>query len=96
MDAALLASTGSDYEGFEAEFRIFISERYNIVSLFADTMWLFLALAVVVVIGAFLRFRRRRQYFRKWEEEERLHSTDFDYGDPDTPEATDDEEPWRS
>jgi hypothetical protein len=59
-------------------------------------MWLFVALAVVVVIGAFLRFRRRRQYYRRWEEEENLHSTDFDYGDPDNPEATDDEEPWRS
>jgi len=48
-----------------------------------------------VIIGFFLALRRRRQYYRKWEEEERLASTDFDYGDPDEPERPDDDEPWR-
>jgi len=36
-----------------------------------------------------------KEYYKKWEEEEKLHSTDFDYGDPDNPEQTDDEEPWQ-
>jgi hypothetical protein len=34
-------------------------------------------------------------YYKKWEEDEKYQSTDFDYGDPDNPEQIDDEdEPW--
>ena len=44
-----------------------------------------------------MRYRKKRSYYKKWEEEEKLHSTDFDYGDPDNPETTDDDgESWRS
>ncbi|HUV30953.1 MAG TPA: hypothetical protein VMY05_07700 [Acidobacteriota bacterium] len=96
VDEALMASTGSNYDDFEAEFRLFVLKRFNIVTLFMDTIWLWLALAVVVIVGAILQFRRRRKYYKQWEEQERLHSTDFDYGDPENPERTDDEdEPWR-
>lgn len=95
IDEALMASTGSDYAGFEEEVRLYLTGRYNLATLFMDTMYFWLALAFVVVIGAMLYFKRRREYYRKWEEEEKLHSTDFDYGDPDNPEAPDDDEPWR-
>lgn len=95
LDDALMASTGSDYAQFEHEFQTFFTTRYNLVTLMADTMWLWLALALVVVIGAYLKFRKRRHYYRKWEEEEKYHSTDFDYGDPRNPEKPDDDEPWR-
>ncbi len=95
-DKALVLSTGSDYDGFEREFQTHWSSRFNIVTLLADTMWLWLMLALVVVVGAFLKYRKRRQYYRKWEQEEKYQSTDFDYGDPDKPERTDDDEPWRS
>jgi hypothetical protein len=54
-------------------------------------------MAAVVVVAGFVRYRKRRQYYRKWEAEKELQSTDFDYGDPDNPEQTDGEdEPWRS
>jgi hypothetical protein len=95
-DEALMASTGSDYQGFEDEFRALLMKRFNVVSLFMDTIFLWLGLAVIVVVGGILQFRRRRRYYKKWEDYEKLHSTDFDYGDPDHPERIDDEdEPWR-
>ncbi|MCK4461083.1 MAG: LPXTG cell wall anchor domain-containing protein, partial [candidate division Zixibacteria bacterium] len=70
--------------------------HFNIATLFMDTMFFWLGLAMIVIIAAFLRYRKRRKYYKQWEEEEKLHSTDFDYGDPDNPEQIDDDEPWRS
>ena len=97
LDAALVASTGSNYREFEDEYRQYLRTHYNLVTLFTDTMYFWLGLAVIVVIGAFLQFRKRRKYYKKWEEQERLQSTDFDYGDSDQTEQIDDEdEPWRS
>jgi hypothetical protein len=97
ISEALTTSTGATYREFEKEFNGYLSQRYNVASLFLDTMWFWLALAMIVVIGAFLRYRKRRQYYKKWEEAEKYQSTDFDYGDPDHPERIDDEdEPWRS
>lgn len=96
IDEALMASTGSSYREFEDEFQQYLSGHYNLVTLFTDTMYFWLALAVIVVIGAFLQYRKRRKYYKKWEKEEKLQSTDFDYGDPNRPEKIDDEdEPWR-
>ncbi len=97
IDAALVASTGSNYGEYEEEYRQYLRSHYNLVTLFTDTMYFWLALAVIVVIGAFLQFLKRRKYYKKWEEQERLQSTDFDYGDSDQTEQIDDEdEPWRS
>jgi len=96
-DAALMAATGSNLNGFQAEVWAGFRTRFNVVSLFMDTLLFWLALAVVVVVGAILNIRKRRKFYRQWEEDEKLHSTDFDYGDPDNPEAQDDEdEPWRN
>ncbi len=97
VDDALMASCGADHKDFEDEYHEFLIMHYNVATLFSETMYFWLALAVLLIIGATLRYRRRRQYYRKWEREERLHSTDFDYGDPDHPEQIDDDdEPWRS
>ncbi|MBD3401706.1 hypothetical protein GF420_02335 [candidate division GN15 bacterium] len=97
LDSALIAATGSDLAGFEQEVRVYLTQRFNLASLLVDTMFLWVLLAVVIIIGGILAIKRRRDYYRKWEEEEQLHSTDFDYGDPDFPERTDDDddEPWR-
>ena len=95
MDQALMVSTGSKYADFESEFRVYLQGRFNLVGLLADTMYFWLFLAIITVIGFILWLLRRRTYYRKWEEEERLASTDFDYGDPDNPEDADDDEPWR-
>ncbi len=92
---ALMASTGSNYRDFDEEIRVYLRQRFNLIGLVADTMYFWLALAIIVVIGFILKMRKRRQYYKKWEEEEKLASTDFDYGDPDNPEDADDDEPWR-
>ncbi len=96
LDDALMASCGASSQEFENEFREHLRLRYNIVTLFTDTMYLWIALALIVLVGVFLRYRKRRQYYKKWEQEETLQSTDFHYGDPAHPEKIDDDdEPWR-
>jgi len=95
IDNALEGSIGATYAEFEREFETYLEKRFNIVALFVNTMYLWVALAIVVVIGAFLKYKKRRSYYKKWEEDEKYHSTDFDYGDPDNPEQIDDDEPWR-
>ena len=97
MDEAMNNSIGGNYKEFENEYRKYLSERYNLTSLFMDTSYFWIAMAVIVVAAGFVRYRKRRQYYRTWEAEEKLQSTDFDYGDPDNPEQIDGEdEPWRS
>ncbi len=96
IDKSLVAATGATYMEFEEEFLETLATRYNLVTLFMDTMLFWLGLAIIVVIATYLRYRRRRQYYKRWEREETLHSTDFDYGDPDHPEQKDDDEAWRS
>ena len=97
VDAALTTATGSNFLEFQEEFNQHLAKQFNLITVFMDTMVLWLGLAVIVVIGAFMRYRKKRSYYKKWEEEEKLHSTDFDYGDPDNPETTDDDgESWRS
>ncbi len=94
-DVALLAATGSNHDGFDKEFLASLHNRFNLVSLFMDTIYLWIALAVVLIAGGVRSIRRRRQYYEELDEHDKLHSTDFDYGDPDNPEQPDDDEPWR-
>lgn len=96
-DSALMASTGSNYADFEKEYFDFLSKRYNITSLLMDTSYFWIALAFLLALGGFLKFRRRRTYYKKWQEEDKFESRDFDYGDADNPEHADggEDEPWR-
>ncbi len=95
FDEALTVSTGATYSEFETEFQTYWGDRFNLITILADTMWLWLILALIVVLGAFLRYRKRRDYYKKWDRDEKYQSTDFEYGDPDNPETPDDDEPWR-
>jgi Peptidase MA superfamily len=93
-DSALVVAVGSTQAGFQSELFDQLHVSYNITTLFMDTIWLWLFLAALVIIGFVLQRFRRRRYEKKWEREEILHSTDFDYGT--TPEEPDeDDEPWR-
>ncbi len=92
---AFLNTFGSSYKEFEEEYFKFLNTRYNLMTLFGDLYFVWIFLAVVIVIGFFIRLFRRQKHYKKWDEEERLQSTDFDYGDPDNPEQIDDDDkPW--
>ncbi|MGH8015958.1 MAG: peptidase MA family metallohydrolase [Candidatus Zixiibacteriota bacterium] len=96
LDSAFSASVGGRYSEFEEEYKTYLKERYNIASLFMDTMLFWLFLAVIVIVAAFVRYKKRRQYYKKWDQEEKIQSKDFDYGSPDRPEQLDEEdESWR-
>ncbi len=95
VDRALTEAIGATYMEFEEEFHNFLTGRYNLVSIFTDTYFLWIFLALVVFIGFVLKTIRRHKYYKKWDDEEKYQSTDFDYGDPDYPEqADDDDKPW--
>jgi len=98
IDVALAGATGSSYADFEKEFRVYLDSRFNATSLMADTMYFWMALALILILGGYLQFRRRRAYYKKWEKEDQYESKDFDYGDPEKLEQPDDEddEPWRA
>jgi hypothetical protein len=96
LDSAFSASIGGTFSEFEEEYNTYLKGRYNIASLFMDTMVFWLFLALIVIVAAFVRYKRRRQYYKKWAEDEKLQSKDFDYGNPDKTEQADEEdEPWR-
>jgi len=95
IDDALSLSIGGTLEDFEDEFFAVVKERYNIMSLFGDLYFIWIFLALVIVIGFILKMRKKKRMYKKWEDDEAYHSTDFDYGDPDNPEEYDDEDkPW--
>lgn len=95
VDSALMSSVGSDYGSFENEFNVYLAGRFNTGSLLTDTMYFWLGLAILLIIGGIVKMRSRKKYYQKWKAEEKLQSSDFDYGDPESPEKPDDEEPWR-
>jgi len=81
VDSALFTAIGATYEGYETEFFDYLRKRYTFMSLFIDTLYIWIILAAVVVVGFILNFLKKRRYYRRWEEEDRLQSRDFDYGD---------------
>lgn len=95
IDDALMAATGSGYDGFEKEYNIYLGTKFNLLTIFIDMSYLWLFLAIVVIIGFFLKFAKKKKKYKEWDEYDKYHSTDFDYGDPDNPEQVDDEDkPW--
>ncbi|MCP4706829.1 MAG: hypothetical protein GY865_19700 [candidate division Zixibacteria bacterium] len=95
IDEALMAATGSNYDGFEKEYITYLRNKFNLLTIFIDMSYLWLFLAVVVIVGFFLKFAKKKKKYKEWDEYDKYHSTDFDYGDPDNPEQVDDEDkPW--
>ena len=98
IEEAIYVTTGATMAEFELDFEKSLHKQFNFVSLFMDTIFFWIALAGVVVYAFVLQFKKRREYYKKWDEEEKLQSTDFDYGDADNPEQIedDDDEAWRA
>ena len=95
IDEALMAATGADLNGFQDEVFEVIKMRYGIVAVLIDSTLFWGLLALLIPLGYILNRLRRKKRYQKWERDEALSSTDFDYGDPRYPEKTDDEDnPW--
>jgi hypothetical protein len=93
--AALREILALDQAGFEAELFGYIYEHFTLFGVLMGSTIFWLALAALVVIGAIQARKRKAERYAQWEEDEKLHSTDFDYGDPDNPEKIEDEDkPW--
>ena len=95
LEEVMYITTGGTWAEFQADFEKSVHQQFNYASLFMDTIIFWIALALIVVYTFFVKFKKRREYYKKWEEDEKLHSTDYDYGDPENPEQIDDDEPWR-
>jgi Peptidase MA superfamily len=90
-DRALEAATGADYAAFNQEFTTYLTGRYNLVSLIFNSNALWIILAALVVVGFILYRLRRKTRFKQFDEYDKLHSTDFDYGEVEKP---DEDKPW--
>jgi LPXTG-motif cell wall-anchored protein len=70
---------GTDFNGFDKLFAKYLAEHYHWFMIFTDPIFIWIGLALVIIIGFFLVRRRKQDYYKKWEEEEKLESTDYDY-----------------
>jgi len=70
---------GMDFAGFDKMFAVYLSNHYHWLMLFTDPNILWIGLALLFILGFLLVRRRRKSIYKKWEDEEKLESTDFDY-----------------
>ncbi len=84
LDRAFETAIGANFRTFENEYSLYIEKHYNWLLIVSD-MWIFwLVLALLIIIGFIFKKKRGRETMKRWEEEEKYQSTDFDYeeGDP--------------
>lgn len=90
-DEAFQNAIGIDYAGFNDEFMTYLNGRYNVVTLIFDSSILWVVMAFVFVLGLILNRVRRKKKYAELDEYEKLHSSDFDYGEVEEP---DEDKPW--
>ena len=88
-DRAFIAATGMNCAGFEREFSAYLHGRYNMLTLIFDSNLLWIMMALIVVIGFILSRLRRKKRLEEFDEYEKYHSTDFDYGEVEKPDEDD-------
>lgn len=88
-DRAFIAAIGMRYAGFEREFSAYLHGRYNMLTLIFDSNLLWIMMALVVVVGFILSRLRRKKRLEEFDEYEKYHSTDFDYGEVEKPDEDD-------
>lgn len=84
LDGSFEAAIGADFRTFENEYNLYIQKHYSWLLVFSDMWIMWLVLALLIIIGFILKKKRGRDTIKRWEEEEKYQSTDFDYeeGDP--------------
>ncbi len=84
LEHAMENTIGASFIIFEEEYRKYIKDNYNWYLIFFDMTFLWIGLALLIVFGFLLKKKKGRDTIKRWEEEEKYQSTDFDYeeGDP--------------
>ncbi len=86
FDESFRAATGAGCKPFENEFGLFLAGRYNLISLIFNSNLMWIIMAGVIIVGYILTRIRRKSRMEELDEYDKLHSTDFDYGDePEKP-----------
>ncbi len=70
IDLAFLKTVGFNYLTFQLEFDEFIETRYNWISLFGDTLPLWVGLAFLIVFLYLAKRRHAKKILKRWELEE--------------------------
>ena len=82
---------GVRYDQFAAEFEADVRRRYSVTSLFADGAIIWAFLALLIIVGWWVKHRKAKEVERRWRIEDRIN------GEPDFNEYVDpnDDESWR-
>lgn len=78
-DRAFRSVIGSDFASFDNLFAKHLNKHYHWIMIFTDPWLLWIGLALILILGFLLIRKRRKDIYKKWEEEEKYQSTDFDY-----------------
>jgi LPXTG-motif cell wall-anchored protein len=70
---------GTSFIGFDKMFADYIKNNYHWIMILTDPIFLWIGLALLFILGFIILRRRNKDIYKKWEEEEKLESTDFDY-----------------
>ena len=70
IDSAFVNTIGLNHQGFSEEFAQHLKKRYNWISFFSESLFLWLLLAFLIVMFYFMKKLRTRKIMKKWEEEE--------------------------
>lgn len=84
LDQAMRASIGAGIQTFEVEYNEYLRNNYSWYIIFTDMSIIWIGLALLIVLGFLLKKKKGKDTIKRWEEEEKYQSTDFDYeeGDP--------------
>lgn len=80
-DVTLRQVIGTDMDGLDKMVAKYINRNYHWIMLLTDPNILWIGLALLFILGYLLIRKRRKDIYKKWEEEEKYESTDFDYED---------------
>jgi len=84
LDRAFEDAIGASFSTFQKEYSQHIESNFNWLLILSDMWLIWIGLALLIVVGYLLKKKRARDTYKRWEEEEKYESTDFDYeeGDP--------------
>jgi hypothetical protein len=84
LDEAMMSSIGATMRGFEIEYGRHVNDHFSWLMVLEDMSIVWIILALLIVVGYLIVRRRGKSTVERWQEEEKLESTDFDYeeGDP--------------